>query len=175
MEVSTDLNAPWRRVRKGEIGCLLDGIQNLVEPIERWYKDVSAGPQRTMVGEASRCERAGQTKNDAADLHETDIFRWPIIVIMFAIHIMYRRGCEFILIDIIKRGNCDKIERAAFRTVFTLPNGANTACATEVIVNVGSRMSRRRPVIFRLRICPRDGTIVFWLHQREPGARFGAN
>jgi hypothetical protein len=53
------------------------------------------------------------------------------------------------LIDIIKRGNCDEIERAAFWTVFSLPNGANAARATEVIVNVGFSVSRRRPVIFR--------------------------
>ena len=118
-------------------------------------------------------EQPGQTEE--TDLHEPDIFGWPIIVIMFAIHIVYRRGCEFILIDIVKRGNCDKIERAAFRTVFTLPNGANTACATEMIVKVGPRMSRRRPLIFRLRICPGDGTIVVWFHEREPGACFGAN
>jgi hypothetical protein len=108
-------------------------------------------------------------------LHQAGLFGWAIIVIVFAIHIVYRRGCEFILIDIVKRGNCDKIERAAFRTVFTLPNGANTACAAEVIVKVGSRMSWRRPLIFRLRICPRNGTIVFGLYQREPGARFCAN
>jgi len=96
-------------------------------------------------------------------------------VIVFAIHIVYRRSCKLILIDIIKRGYCDKIERAAFGTVFALPNGANAAGATEVIVNVGSRMSRRRPMIFRLRIRARYGTIVFWLHQRKPGAGFGAN
>ena len=125
-------------------------------------------------GERNSAERR-ETISGAADLHEAGLFGWPIIVIVFAIHIVYRRGCEFILINVVKRGNCYKIERAAFRTVFTLPNGANTACATEVIVKVGSRMSWRRPLIFRLRIRTRDWAIVFWLHQREPGARFGAN
>jgi hypothetical protein len=55
---------------------------------------------------------------------------------MFAVHIVNRRGCEFILIDIVKRGYWDKIEWAAFGTVFTLPNGANAARATEAIVKV---------------------------------------
>jgi hypothetical protein len=33
-------------IRKGEGGCLFDEIHNLVEPTERRYKNVSAGPQR---------------------------------------------------------------------------------------------------------------------------------
>jgi TPR repeat protein len=33
-------------VRKSEIGCVFDEIQNLVEPIERRYIDLSAGPLR---------------------------------------------------------------------------------------------------------------------------------
>jgi hypothetical protein len=33
-------------VWKGEIGCLFDEIQNLVEPIERPRMDVRAGPQQ---------------------------------------------------------------------------------------------------------------------------------
>ena len=45
-------------------------------------------------------ERPGQTEE--SDLHETDIFGWPIIVIVLAIHIVYRRGCKLILVDIIK-------------------------------------------------------------------------
>ena len=36
----------WQRtqVREGEIGCVFDEIQNLVEPIERPDMDVRAGP-----------------------------------------------------------------------------------------------------------------------------------
>jgi hypothetical protein len=41
-------------VREGESGCLFDEIQNLVEPIERRYTDVSAGPQRRHDAEALR-------------------------------------------------------------------------------------------------------------------------
>jgi hypothetical protein len=42
-DVATD------EVRKGEIGCVFDEMQNLVEPIERRYMDVSAGPHRGSV------------------------------------------------------------------------------------------------------------------------------
>jgi hypothetical protein len=45
-DVATESKALWTRVREGEIGCLFDEIQNLVEPIERLHMDVQAGPQR---------------------------------------------------------------------------------------------------------------------------------
>src|ERR1700730_2480668 len=43
---ASDSKASWLRVRKGEVGCLFDEIQNLVEPTERQGMDGLAGPQR---------------------------------------------------------------------------------------------------------------------------------
>jgi len=47
----------------GEVGCLFDEIGNLVDPTERRYMDVPAGPQRGMDAEASRPEQPRPTKN----------------------------------------------------------------------------------------------------------------
>jgi hypothetical protein len=47
----------------GEGGCLFDEIGNLVEPTERPYMDVPAGPQRGMDAEAWRPEWPGPTEN----------------------------------------------------------------------------------------------------------------
>jgi hypothetical protein len=44
--VATDRWAGSTKIREGEIGCVFDEIQNLVEPIERRYMDGSAGRQR---------------------------------------------------------------------------------------------------------------------------------
>jgi hypothetical protein len=38
-------------VRTGEVGCLFDEIQNLVEPTERRTIDSPAGPQRDRMPE----------------------------------------------------------------------------------------------------------------------------
>jgi hypothetical protein len=45
-------------IRNGEIGCLVDEIQNLIEPIEHRYMDVSAGPQRRQKTKRSGRARA---------------------------------------------------------------------------------------------------------------------
>jgi hypothetical protein len=41
----------------GEVGCLFDEMGNLVEPTERRYMDVPAGPQRGMTTTRSVVER----------------------------------------------------------------------------------------------------------------------
>jgi len=44
--------------REGEVGCLFDEIQNLVEPTERLHMDVQAGPQRGRMPERRGRARA---------------------------------------------------------------------------------------------------------------------
>jgi hypothetical protein len=38
MDVETDARALRPRIREGEIGCLFDEIQNLVEPRQKWSR-----------------------------------------------------------------------------------------------------------------------------------------
>ena len=53
----------------GEIGCIFDEIQNLVEPIERRYMDVSAGPQPGRVSRMRRRPVCGGAGFTAAESH----------------------------------------------------------------------------------------------------------
>jgi hypothetical protein len=54
-------------VRKGEGGWIFDEIQNLVEPIERRYMDVSAGPQRGRMPERSGRSHASNSPVPGAE------------------------------------------------------------------------------------------------------------
>ena len=58
MDTATESSASSARVREGEIGCVFDEIQNLVEPIERLHMDVQAGPQRGRTPERRDRARA---------------------------------------------------------------------------------------------------------------------
>ena len=40
-------NSPMPGEGMGEVGCIFDEMSNLVEPTERRYMDVPAGPQRS--------------------------------------------------------------------------------------------------------------------------------
>jgi hypothetical protein len=72
MEVATD------GVRKGEVGCLFDEIQNLVEPTERLHTDVQAGPQRGRMPERRGRSHAGpRTASDSPSSGEGRTPEWP--------------------------------------------------------------------------------------------------
>jgi len=62
----------WQRtqVREGEVGCLIDEIQNLVEPIERLHMDVRAGPQRGRMP-----ERRGRSRASGSPLSGAEVLR----------------------------------------------------------------------------------------------------
>src|ERR1700728_4184241 len=72
MEVATE------GVGKGEVGCLFDEIQNLVEPAERLHTDVQGGPQRGRMPERRGRSHAGRrTVSDSPLSGEGRTPEWP--------------------------------------------------------------------------------------------------
>src|SRR6476661_10618328 len=82
---------------------------------------------------------------------------------------------QFVGIGIIKRRHCDKVEEAAFRSVFPFPGGADAASFAKAIVEVWSGPSRRSPLIFRLRVGSRDLPKAIGANEHEPGAGLRAD
>src|SRR5258705_6342429 len=106
--------------------------------------------------------------------HHANIIRSPVETIMAAVDIA-DRGRQFVGVGIIKRGHRDKVEGAAFRSVFPSAGGADAASFAKAIVQVWSGSSRRSPLIFPLRISSRDLAKAIRANKHEPGAGLGTD
>jgi hypothetical protein len=101
-------------------------------------------------------------------LSEISRILWRFIKMVVPTIDILDRTRQFVVIGIVKRSNRNRVEDTAQGLLFPLREGADAAGRAEAVMQVGVRFSRRRPLIIRQRVCARDQSKVFGLHNREP-------